>query len=338
MFLRWTHQLTKDAVSRNPNLIRYFYRTPSLTRHAHQLRLVSLVVLCIGLNVGCQTLNPFRTNRSRFTESNHWITGGREALSDGRLEEAEECLERAVKFRPNDPGIREELAKTLLLQGKNAAAVEHLANAIEDSGGDSRLHVSLGQAYLANGQLNLASRQADLAIAGNRKLPEAWALRGEIKLAKRNVDGSLADFQRALSLEWNLPHVQKKVAQLHLANGEPMRSLSMLEKMLADYPPDHQPEDVLVLAGRALLELGQPDQAVTKLRLATAREGSTADSFVALCEAQIACGQLSNARSTLTTACQKFPENRPAFERLLTSIQSARNSIASSSTAAEFVR
>jgi len=105
----------------------------------------------------------------------------------------------------------------------------------------------------------------------------------------------------------------------------------MLETILSDHPPDQQPEAVLLLAGRALLKLDQPHQAVSKLRLAAARDESTADSFIALSEAQIACGQLSNARATLTTASQRFPENRQ-FERLIANIQANPNSIASRAT------
>src|SRR5206468_821993 len=110
--------------------------------------------------------------------------------------------------------------------------------------------VRLGQMYRARGDLDLAGRQADLAIATNGQLADAWALRGQVLQAQGNRSTALISYHRALSYQQPLPEVQLAIAEIYAQENRPQRALATLQSLAGSYAPGQVPPQVLV--GEAL--------------------------------------------------------------------------------------
>ena len=287
------------------------------------LFVMTLVFSCSG----CQSFSQLLARRGGAAESNRLLQGGVNALHDGRLSQAEGLLNRAAETRPNDPRIRENLAKALAQQGKLDLAIANMSQAVAKSHGDPLLNVQLGKLYLQAGQLPQAAGQAALALEQNRKMPEAWALKADAELAQGNLGSELSHFQRALGYQPTMPEIQIKVAAIQQEMGKPMRSLSTLEHMLRQYPVEQQPESAVLLASRVLVDIKQTDQAIEILTAATERQDATSAVFVQLSKAQLAAGQLSQARLALARATSAYPD-QPEIQQQLAELQSSDQRVA----------
>ncbi len=249
-------------------------------------------------------------------KSNSWIQRGMTAAREGRHDDAEESLQQAIAIRPADPVLREHLANTYEQQGKLQPAIEQLSEAVNHTQGDPDLYVRLGTLYLKNGQWLSATQYAKRALIIDRESAPAWALQAETKLVKGQLNDALSDYQRALSYRNDYPEVQLKVAEVQHLLGRPMRAFSTVENLLNQTPIAQQSEQALLLAGRLLLEIDQPAQAIEKLQIAAARPDASADCFVQLSNAQLEFGQPSQARLTLVNARVRHPDSLLIVNRL----------------------
>lgn len=269
-----------------------------------------LICLAIAATIlgGCRC--PWTSTNNSLTNSSRWSQNGIEALHEGQHGQAEQLLTQAIQSRPSDPILREHLAKLYVDQGKETDAISQLMQAAELSGPNADLYVKIGQLYLNKGKSIPAVQYARRALQADRKFPEAWVLQADTKLAKGNLSEALNDYQRALSLRQDNPDVQLKIAEVHRLLGRPMRAFSTLEQLLRQTPDEQQSGPTLLLAGRLLIELQQPAQAMEKLQLAASRSDASAECFVQLANAQVAMGHTSHARSTLALAQQRFPNSQ----------------------------
>ncbi len=276
-----------------------------------QLFVAALLLLSSS---GCRC--PWTSTNAQLNDSSRWLRGGIEAFHNGDHDEAEQLLGRAIETRPGDPILKEHLASIYLERGKPSKAISQLMDAAEISGENALLHVQIGKIYLANGQWILARQYARKALETDRRLAEAWSLKADVELAKGALNQALNDYQRALSLNPNLPSVQLKVAEVHRLSGRPLRAYSTIEQMLSQIPPHDQPEEALLLAGRLLIELKQPAQAIAKLSRAAQHPDASPNSFMQLSKAQRVMGRESEAQSTLLLAQQKFPQNQAITQQI----------------------
>ena len=290
------------------------------------------VVLIVTFNSGCRGLKPWGRSLSveEQAQARQWTRGGLDAFEKGRYDDACSCFSQAVKYSPKDPQIQAHLAQACAQRGDIASAISHLEQAVAKSelqGGDPSANVALGELYLANGQWLPAVRQADLALKRNRKLAEAWALKGKTEYAKGNLSAALAHFHRAIGYRPKMPDVQIQIAETYQKMNQPMRALSTVEQLLSQYPPDRQPEKALLIKGVALISIQQTASAIDVLQLASQRENVSSEVFVRLGQAQLLAGQTSQARTTLNQAKQLFPDENEIGE-LVADLQSVSQDVA----------
>lgn len=235
---------------------------------------------------------------------------------------------QAIESRPGDPILREHLASNYLKQGKTSEAVDQLMQASRMSGNDNAaILVRIGQIYLENGQWILAEQFAKQALSTDRQLADAWVLQADVDFAKGNLNDALLNFQRALSLQPEMPDVQIKVAEIHRLSGRNLRAFSTIEQMLSKLPTDQQPEQALLLAGQLLIDMQQSAQAIEKLQLAINRADASVESFVMMAGAQKSLGRTVDAQSTLLAASRKFPDDMSITSELQT-LDNSRERIA----------
>lgn len=290
------------------------------------------MAVLIAINSGCSALKPWGQSQTLVeqAQARQWTRGGLDAYAKGRYDQAQSYFSQAVKHSPKDPHIQAHLAQSYAQQGDLTSAISHLEQSVDRSeaqGGDPHANVELGELYLANGQWLPAVRQADLAINRNRKLAEAWALKGKTEYAKGNLSAALAHFHRAIGSQPKMPDVQLQIAETYQKMGQPMRALSTVEQMLSQYPLDRQPERAMLVKGVALMNIQHHAAAIGVLQVASQKESASSEVFVRLGQAQLLAGQTSQARMTLNRAKQLFPDEREIGE-LVAELQSARPGVA----------
>jgi len=269
------------------------------------------VVLCGALlfsALGCRTFCP-RSLEQNVVDARQASLQGMDAMQQGRWEEAERIFAGAVKACPEDERARGCYTDTLWHRGACEQALVHMQEAVKLSGQDPQRLVQLGEMHLAMKQLGKASECADRAIAKNGRLSTAWALRGEVRMARGQFDDALADYHRSLAYSNHQPRVQMAVAQIYRRQTRPQRALSTLETLAEQFPPDEVPLDVIALQGTTLKALGRHQEAAEMLASAAARGSPSADLLFELAEAQFLAGDASAAGASLELALAQDPRH-----------------------------
>jgi len=197
---------------------------------------------------------------------------GRVLESQGRLEDARRCLERAVLARPDDPEPLCRLAKVflylkeyersseLLRQARGISTSDPLVDAVEGlylfclrdtPGAISRVdraiksEPGLKEAYLIKADILFAVR--DLEGAGrllSRFLerfpsdPEGLYLAGIVSFYRRDLRRSQAFLEESLNLNPRAINVRKDLVQVYSLTGSFDRALSLVEGLLSERPQD----------------------------------------------------------------------------------------------------
>ena len=120
------------------------------------------------------------------------------ALERGRQEDAEALLAKAVAACPVDAEARRHYAESLWRRGARPEAIAQLEESGRLAGDDALLWTRLAEMYLATGQLELASKNAERAIDLDPRLPGAWAIRGGVMRAVGQPAEALTCYLRAL--------------------------------------------------------------------------------------------------------------------------------------------
>jgi tetratricopeptide (TPR) repeat protein len=163
--------------------------------------------------------------------------------------------------------------------------------------------------YLASGDIERAALQAQNAIATNPQLAGAWALRGKTEQATGAMEGALASYHRALSLDPGLADVQLAVADVYAQQSRPQRALATLQSLADRFPANQVPPEVLFREGLALRALGRPHEAMLPLAKAAERSRERGDVLLELARTQQATGDLEAARRTIAEALRREPRH-----------------------------
>lgn len=231
---------------------------------------------------------------------------GLEAMERGQWEQAETLLARAIDVCPTDERTHARYADTLWRRGSVEDAVRHMNEAVKLSGGDPQLLVRQGEMYLALGELDKAAGSADFAIAGNRKLASAWALRGDVLFRRQHLDAALASYHRALDFERHNSGVRLAVARIYSQTRQPQRALTTLATLSEQCRLGDEPPEVMFLKGLALKDLQQYPKAIERLTAASQRDQS-AEILYHLADAYWLSGDSANARLSARAALQLDP-------------------------------
>ena len=190
------------------------------------------------------------------------------ALDRGRQQDAEALLAKAVAACPADAEARRHYAESLWRRGARQEAIAQLEESGRLAGDDASLWTRLAEMYLAAGQLELASKNAERAIDLDPRLPGAWAIRGGVMRAAGQPGEALTCYLRALGYAPKDRAILLEVAELYRQQNQPERSLQTLQCLADTYSPGEEPGQVHHLLGQAYVALGRYDDAVESLSLA----------------------------------------------------------------------
>lgn len=270
-----------------------------------------VTAVCVFNALGCASLRKDTISEDVITARQMSLRGF-DALQRGKLEDAEAWFANAIETNPVDERAHVQYAELLWRRDLRDDAIMHLEQSVKLSGGDPALVVRLGEMYLARGDAGRAWQQAERAIASNRQLPCAWALRGDVRRHQGNLQEALADYHRSLSFEGYCPHVQLALASIYREQNRPRRALSTLATLAEHYPPNEMPQELLLEQGLALKALGRYENAASLLAQATQRGEPSAELLFHLAEAQLLAGDTTNARLALVAALAQEPTHGPS--------------------------
>ncbi len=186
----------------------------------------------------------------------------------GRMDEAIDCMQQAVRHSPHDPVLLNELGTLHLAAGRIAEAVECLERAIGLEPDFAVAHYNHGAALERQGRPAAAVASLRRALAAAPELGAAHSRLGNLLQAQGAQADALDCFRRAGSL---LPRPADQLleeAKLLRAEGSAEAEARLREVVSLD------PENGLAHAmlGDLLGECGRFDEAVLHLRHAVARD------------------------------------------------------------------
>jgi tetratricopeptide (TPR) repeat protein len=178
--------------------------------------------------------------------------------ASGSRDEALAAFQTVLKLDPGATPALLQLADLNLALGNAAAAAEFAGQAVKRMPTAVLPHLLLGNALLRQGNLTGAEQE----VAGLRKAAEnsseVATFIGQFYAAKRDLVRARTFFAGALKLRRDAPGALEGLVAVDLAQGHPEAARKEIEAHLAQTPKDEQ---VLLLAGRVFLALGDQKQA-----------------------------------------------------------------------------
>lgn len=269
-------------------------------------------LLLASVASGCRTCCP-RSLEKNVVDARQASLSGLDAMQQGRWNEAEQIFATAVKASPVDERARGCYAETLWQRGACREAVSQMREAVKLSGSDPHRLVQLGEMYLALGQVNEAAQCAEEATSRNCRVGSAWALKGDVCVARRHYDDALASYHRSIAYNAHQPRIQLAISQIYLNQERPQRALSTLETLAEQFPPGEIPGDVYATQGICLAAMNRPHDAVEMLKSAVEKGPANADWFAALASAQQATGDGRAALASVNQALAQQPNHLQAL-------------------------
>ena len=268
-----------------------------------------VVLAVLFASAGCRALRCPKVSDEEIAAARQLSLQGMAARDRGRWDQAETLYAEAVLKCPRDERARCGYAESLWQRGEQEQAVAHMEEAVRLSGHDPERLVQLGNMYLARGDLASAGHQADRAIAANRDLPSAWALRGRVLQGQGSRTEALASFHRALTLQQQYPEVQLALAEIYSAQDRPQRALATLQSLIDSLPAEQVPVEVLAQQGLALRALGRHDDAARSLARAAELGNPSAELLYELARTQLLAGDSAAARLAVVAALEREPNH-----------------------------
>jgi Flp pilus assembly protein TadD len=286
---------------------------------AVRFRFLLLASSCLVTGLGCATIKKLNPIESSTLQARRLTSEAEASIYAQDLEAAETKLVAAIERDPNDNRSRAVFADVLWARGEQLAAVEQMAKAVDLSEGRDPEHIiQLGQMLLTVGNPQAALQRADAALRLDDTSADAWTLKGFALKQTGDSKAALSAFFRSLSIRNDDAQARVEIARIYRQLGQPQRALAILA---APHPENLQvcPQfsEVCYLRGVLLRELDRPSDAVVALQSARKSGCEANDLYLQLAEAQLATGEVLNARATLAEAGKHCgPELRVALSAL----------------------
>ena len=156
---------------------------------------------------------------------------GSSLVALGRVSEARNLLERAVKLAPREPLARVQLARVLESAGDWVGAVEQYRALREMKPDEAEYVYGLGSAYLRLSEWCL--KELDALDGGQARLLQAM---GHNYRVQGRPDLALKAFERAAQADPTLPELHLAMAQVHMEQKRWAEARQEIDRELAIVP------------------------------------------------------------------------------------------------------
>lgn len=226
-------------------------------------------------------------------------------MAQGRYARAVQVSQDALK-RNDDPAIRSLLGMGMLGTGRLSGAVAELEEAVRKDPNQMQAGATLIGLYLQSGQGAKALKLAQSLLQRYPKSATLHHLVGNAKAATGDAAGAMASYQEALKLDAKLVAPAIGLAKLAAAKGDAATATTKLGEILAKDPKNYEAMTEL----SAILERhGQIDEAQKYLEKADDLAGPDAyQAGAALVDLLLRHGRVKPAQEALKRINAKAPE------------------------------
>lgn len=217
------------------------------------------------LPAGCTVFRTTAVDRN-VAVSRDLTLQGLAANYEQNQAQAESCFAKAVESDPNNVEARMLLAESYRKRGNVQAAISQLEQALEEAPDNEKLICSLGECYSASKRHAYAYKLAQLALRKNPENVTAWTLKAQTQWRMGQLEGALADYQRALGIEPANLELRRQMAILYQQLDRPQRALTTLDQIANEYDDQSIPEEILARQSFALSKLNRNAEAVARLK------------------------------------------------------------------------
>jgi putative PEP-CTERM system TPR-repeat lipoprotein len=243
---------------------------------------------------------------------------GEASLRLGNVGAATSYFEQATRLAPGDPTKRTGLGLARLSAGFSEAGFAELEAATEIDAASTQADLTLIAA-------RMRARQYDRALASigrlEAKQPGAALphnLRGTVLLAKGDVPGARASFERALQIDPSLAAAAANLAELDMRDGEPAKARARLGPLVQRNPLD---VGAAMALARVLERTGASrDETEETLRKAQRANPTAIEPVLALGRSYLQSDKLRDAVSIVQQALNHHPDDRRLLDLLGTAL------------------
>jgi tetratricopeptide (TPR) repeat protein len=225
------------------------------------------------------------------TDATTYANLGQAHLLAGRLDEAGDCLDMALRLAPDH--IEAAISRTVLLRKRDpGAAFEALKALALRHPQHAALQHNLAMAYLERQAPGPAAELLRKAVTLDPSLAEAWRSLGLVDAANGHLQSALDGLRRAHELAPSSLPTAVALGETLIRAGKAEETERLARRAAALSPLSDGP---LVLQGRALVALGRLDDGVQALAKASKLSPKAPLPLLALAEALLARGDETEA-------------------------------------------
>lgn len=180
---------------------------PTVDLHQKLAELLMRKMSELGLLKNCKELSPDRISSvfdsvSRNLDSGLFVTRDLNLAKTlkwaGKKDEAKAALERILGTEANNPEVHKMLGAYALEDAQTQQAIVHYKRALELSGGDPQLKLSLATAYYRSGDKNAAKRIYENMIENGESSPDIVSNLSMLYLEENRVNDALNQLEKFL--------------------------------------------------------------------------------------------------------------------------------------------
>jgi tetratricopeptide (TPR) repeat protein len=283
------------------------------------------VGLLFSCQPGCQALQKRALRRSAQCEA--LCAQARAAREAGNTDQANECLNAAIRQHPSDLETRRQLGETMWNSGRKVEALQEFTALRELYPNDARLASRLAVMEWESNQRLAASKTAIDALSLDPQSKEAWLIRARAEAERGELDDALASYLRLSQIVPNDLNVQLELGELHLKRGHPDRACPLFRAAMIQ--PHATPQQKVDAEWRLAIAYAKCDRLAESTeimeRLIVQRQ-STADDWCFLGWTRMQSGDVAGAQAALKQAEEVEPDSlavRRFSRQLRASSQSA---------------
>lgn len=161
-----------------------------------------------------------------------------------------EDAKRAVLLDPAEPRNQRQYIAALLAHHEYTQALDAVKNAFARTPGDSQLYLYRAAARMHTGNLQQAAHDIDASLAV-KELPQAYFLRGELHILRREEEAAEQDFKRALEKGHNSKIRENELYQILLREraGDREEALRLEKAFQTDWYSQFLATEILLPGG-----------------------------------------------------------------------------------------
>jgi len=255
--------------------------------------------------------------------SNAWMAHNNLGLvlqDSGRMSEAIEHYEQALRIEPDDAEAHNNLGLVLQGSGRMSEAIEHYEQALRIKPDFADAHNDLGTALAQTGKINEAIAHYEQALRIDPDYAEAHNNLGLVLQGLGKMSEAIAHYEQALRINSNSAEAHNNLGEALMGSGRMSEAVEHYEQALRIKPDFAEAHYNL---GVALVQLGRPQEAMGHWEQALQAKPDYAEAHYNLGVALVQLGRIPEAIQHLQRALRIKPDFIPA-QNALARLQAGR--------------